>query len=133
MPKPPTIHRRTTVMSIRVGLDPAEREPLTKDLTTAIKAQNELRIEAANVAAGYREKIKDCTTEINNLVVTLEQGRAEDHEVEEIKDFKKNTVTIVRTDTRAVVEKREMTEDDRQLELGGPVNTEDQEDPDDRD
>jgi len=120
-------------MSIRVGLDPAEREPLTKDLTTAIKAQNELRIEAANVAAGYREKIKDCTTEINNLVVTLEQGRAEDHEVEEIKDFKKNTVTIVRTDTRAVVEKREMTEDDRQLELGGPVNTEDQEDPDDRD
>ena len=130
MPKPPTIHRRITVMSIRVGLDPAEREPLTHQLTTAIKAANELRIEAANVAAGYREKIKDCTTEINDLVVTLEQGRPEDHEVEEIKDFKKNLVTIVRTDTRAVVEKREMTEADHQLELGGPVGKEEQEDDD---
>lgn len=130
MPKPPTIHRRVFIKSIRVGLDPAEREPLTKELTTAIKAQNELRAEASNVAGGYREKINDCKKEIDSLVVTLEQGHPEDHEVEEIKDFKKRTVTIVRNDTRAVVEKRAMTAEDDQLELGGPGNTEDQEDDD---
>lgn len=132
MPKPPTIHRRVFVKAIRVGLDPAEREPLTKELTTAIKAENELRAEAANVAGTYREKINDCKKEINSLVVTLEQGHPEDHEVEEIKDFKKRTVTIVRVDTRVVVEKREMTAEDDQLELGGPVGVEGQEDPDDR-
>lgn len=130
MPKPPMIHRREYVKSIRVGLDPIEREPLTKQLTTCIKAQNELRIEAANVAGSYREKINDCKKEIDDLVVTLEQGHPEDHEVEEVKDFKKRTVTIIRKDTRAVVEKREMTSEDDQLELGGPVGEEGQEDPD---
>lgn len=111
--------RRTFVMSVRVGLQPQDREPLVSEQQQKLKDFTELGAEASEVASGYRRKRKDLWKQIEELSLKLTQGIPEDTEVEEIKDFSKNTVTIVRTDTRAVIEKREMTDDDRQLHLGG--------------
>ena len=116
--KSPKILRREVEREIRIGLDPKEREPLTQELTTAIKEMDALRIEAADTQAGYRKKIKEIKAKVDEVVVTLDQGRKEVHQVEEIRDFSKGTVKYVRLDTKEIVEKREMTDEDRQLNLG---------------
>lgn len=121
------IHRREFVMAVRVGLKEGEREPIIKELTDKYKDRDSLFLEAANTAATYRGRIKKLKEEMDELVLKLDQGIPEDTEVEEIKDFKKKTVTTVRRDTRAVVIKREMIESDYQLDLGGAPDPEDKE------
>lgn len=120
------IHRREFVMSVRVGLKEDEREPIVKELTDKYKDKDALNLEAANIAATYRGRIKKLKEEMDELVLKLDQGIPEDTEVEEIKDFKKKTVTTVRRDTRAVVMKREMIESDYQLDLGGAPDPEEE-------
>ncbi len=112
------IHTREFTMDVRVGLDPNERDPLVKDLTDKLREQDEIAVEAKNVAKGYADKKAAVKEDIDELAMTLSQGRPTPMLVEELKDFDKGTVTIVRSDTRAVVSKRDMTEEDRQLDLG---------------
>ena len=112
------IHRRVVQHEVRVGLDPKEREPLTKDLLDKLDQIDKLRIEAKDTQATYRKRIKEITEESEGLRVTLEQGHPEMMECEEVKNFNTKTVKYIRTDTKAVVETRPMTDDDAQMEAG---------------
>jgi len=120
------ILRRRYQGQVRVGLAPGDREPLVKELTGKLRENDAMRLEAANVAAGYRKKINDITDEIKELALKLDQGVPEPAELEEIKDFNTKKVTIIRVDTKAVVEKRDMTEKDQQIEVGSKSDAEDQ-------
>lgn len=125
-----SIHRRNFVGPVRVGLAPQDRDPLCKELTSKLRTEEELGKEAAQVAAGYRKKLKEVAAEIKELALKLDQGVPEDMELEEVKDFKKKTVTIFRTDTKAIIEKREMTDKDFQLDLGGKAGDDEEKDDD---
>jgi len=124
-PDDKAIHRRTFTMAVRVAIDQAAKDETTNDLLAKLTSQEEVEAEKKEVASGYSDKLKAIESEIKELRMRITEGDLEDAEVEEIKDFKRNTVTIVRTDTRAVVEKREMVDDDRQLDLGGAPDPED--------
>ncbi len=116
-PNTPKLHRRQYMEMVRVGLAPADRDPLVHELTKKLRDTDELRAEAAEVQAGYRRKQKELKEEVDELVLKLDQGVPEKMAVEEIKDFEKGTVTLVRADNRAQVWKRDMTPEDRQLDL----------------
>ena len=119
------IHRRKITKTIRVGLDPDDREPFIKELTKALTDYEELKAEAANVAGEYRNKLKDVKDKYMEAALTLSQGIPEDRDVEEVKNFGKRTVTYVDVETRKVLERRAMTDEDEQMAVGEAVDDED--------
>ncbi len=131
--KPQPVHRRQFEMEVRVGLHPDDREPIVKDVTNARKEVLSLRDEAADVAATYRQKIKDTEAVMDEGMLLLSQGRPTKRLVEEIRNFKPGekcpigTLTIKDVETGKIYEQRPMTEADAQLPISDLPNG--QEDP----
>jgi len=119
------VHRRQITKDVRIALqDPKERERLTKILLTKLKDLDELRIEAANVAAGYREKLKDLKAEIDGTSDDLRVGIPTPRLVEEIRNFSDNSITTKDVANGTVYEKRMMNEEDNQIPISDLPNAE---------
>ncbi len=115
--KQPNILRRHVMRDIREGVSEEDRTELTKELLQKLTEEDAMRSKAKDVASAFRNDLKDLHESIVELRAKIELGNVVNMEVEEIKDFKKNTVKFMRTDTREVVESRAMTEEDKQLEI----------------
>lgn len=70
-------------------------------------------------AKPFHDKVKELTLKVESLRHDI-KNKTEDREVNcvEERDYKHRAVRVRRIDTRAVVEERPMTDEDRQEELG---------------
>ena len=125
--KPQPVHRRQFEMEVRVGLHPDDREPIVKDVTQARAEEISLRAEAADIAATYRQKIKDVVAVMDEGMLLLSQGRPTKRLVEETRNFKSNTMTIKDVETGKIYEQRPMNDADAQIPISDLPNA--QEDP----
>jgi DUF4097 and DUF4098 domain-containing protein YvlB len=125
------VHRRQFEKEVRLGLDPNDQEPLIREAAQADRDYNELKAEAANVAATYRQKIKDVDEKRSEALLTLSQGKPVMRMVEEVRNFTKETVTIIDVETKKVLERRAMNDDDAQVPIPDHPNGE--EGPDEED
>lgn len=121
--KKPTskVHKREMKLEIRVGLgDAQEREDVTRDLTNALKATEEIKDEAKEVAKGYREKLKSLKEEIDEAALKLSQGKPEMRDVIAVFDFPNGIVKFQDKETKKFYRDKEraVTDDDRQLAIG---------------
>lgn len=125
--KPQPVHRRQFEMEVRVGLHPDDREPIVKDVTQARAEEISLRAEAADIAATYRQKIKDVVAVMDEGMLLLSQGRPTKRLVEETRNFKSNTLTIKDVENGKIYEQRPMNDNDAQIPISDLPNA--QEDP----
>lgn len=93
-----------------------------------VEALGEVKDKKANLAEISKEK-RDAISEIVDEIEVLRKqigDGTEDRLVRCIsqKDFRANKVRVIRTDTREVVEEREMTADDRQETMPGTAKSE---------
>jgi len=109
-------HRAEVTRTIRMGADPREAAALTRELIAKNKEYEQLRIKAKDVMAGFRADLKDRKKEIDDLFLRLDKGDPQEVDCIEVKDFKRSLV--IYEDKKGVeLERREMTDDDRQLGL----------------
>lgn len=93
-------------------------------IVEALGEVHDKKAELADIARERRAAIKEIEEEIEVLRKQIGDG-TEDRLVRCIseKDFRANKVRVIRTDTRQVVEEREMTADDRQETMPGVNKT----------
>lgn len=135
MGKPHRIGVRKTQRKLAVALTPAEREELEVTLERSYNnlnfAEQRLREAEREIQRRHREELRTELAEQREAVTTLRRAKAEaenrkytgqdirDVDCEERLDYEKGEVIVVRMDTRDVLERRGMTDDERQLEIGG--------------
>lgn len=123
------IHRRKIWKEVRVGIAPEEREPYVKDMVAAQKELDRLELDQADSNATFRKLRKEQEAKREEAMAVLDRGKAENREVEEIKNFNTRTVKYKDIETGHMVEERPMTEEDTQMSVGEDA-TEDEEDVD---
>lgn len=126
------VHRREFKKMVRIGLAEAEREPLVRETIQARRAWTELKAEAANVAATYRQKCKDLEDQLDEALLTLDQGRPTERDVVEERNYNTLKVRVWDKETKIEYENRAMTDEDAQTVIPDHPNAtaEDEDDTD---
>lgn len=111
--------RRNVTKSLPVKLTDEEVLKYGRDVARAVSDRGRIEIELDSVKADYKGKISEQDGIIGKLSPRIHSG-IETREVacEEVKDWKKGTVTVTRLDTLDVIEDRPMREDEKQIQLG---------------
>jgi hypothetical protein len=103
---------------LAVTLEPAQRTALVDKMTNIRTEKAALEAELVELQATMRSRIRERQAALERTLESLSTGVAvEDVTCEERHSFEDGTVTVVRKDSGAIVEKREMTVDERQLSL----------------
>ena len=127
-PKEKSIHRKDIKFGVRVGLAEDEREPVLKKLLNLMRKHDRVRVDSKDVQAKFRKELKDIKDMIDEQAITLEQGHEEMMDCQETKNFATGKLTVRRKDTGKVVFERDLTDEDRQMDMGESSDGKDDED-----
>lgn len=109
-----------TTRKLPVQLTEEEIQQRSQALAGNLKKTDVLKEEKKASTSEFKARIDACNDITKKLAEIITSGKEDrDVECEMIKDFKRNTVTITRTDTGEVVDERPMTEDERQEKMWG--------------
>lgn len=117
------IQRNVISKEFRLGVDPEEREELSKEHCAKCDEIDALKQQAADTAATFRQTIKERREEEKELRLQLKQGKPQVLEVEECRDFGKNEIFWKSAKDQFGIkkgkelERRPMTEEDDQPPL----------------
>lgn len=117
------VNRSIISKAFRLGVDPEERESITKEHVAKLNEIDALKQQAADTAATYRQTIKERREEEKELRLQLERGKEQVLEVEECRDFGKNEIYWKSAKDQFGIkkgkelERRQMTEEDDQPPL----------------
>ncbi len=113
----PHINRKTFPKSIFITLEPEEAHDANRRLLQALDDVDAREKDKADVVKEANEHIKEAEAVVLAIRNELKNGRTEVVEVEEVKDFDAGTYMLSRTDTNEVLERRELTDNERQPDL----------------
>jgi hypothetical protein len=133
-PKEPSerkIHKRDLRYGVRVGLEEEDREPAVKKLTNLLRKSEKVRLLAKDTQASFRKELKELKEAVEEQTLLLEEGKEVQMDCLETKNFQTGKLTIRRKDTDKVVFTRDLTDEDRQLEVGESGEDDDDDDEDD--
>ena len=100
---------------VHVGLSKDAKDEKLDRIAKALGERKDVKAEAKLATSDHRTRINELDKEIETLREQVATGKElRSVSVAEFKDYRKNVVSIVRVDTREVVETREMTADERQ-------------------
>jgi hypothetical protein len=103
---------------LAVALDPTQRAALVDKMTNIRTEKAALEAELVELQATMRTRIRERQAALERTLESLSTGvSVEDVTCEERISYEDGTVTVVRKDTGALVDKREMTAEERQLSL----------------
>jgi hypothetical protein len=112
------VKTKRVTRKLAVTLDPAQKAALVDRITSIRTEKQALEAELAEVQSTIRARIREREAALERTLESLSTGVAvEDVTCEERHSFEDGTVTVVRKDSGTVVEKREMTTEERQLPL----------------
>lgn len=101
--------------AVPVDLKPGDVEKKQRRIVKALGEIKKTKGEAKLATAEHRKTINELSSEVEALREQLDAGtEMKDVSCVTVKDFRNNVVKTLRVDTRAVVETREMTADERQ-------------------
>lgn len=111
-PKTPFVER------LPCKLSAAEKELKADALAHAVNKRDALTLEKSIEAQRIAKEIKECDRKIGDLAEEVRNGVEYRHiRVTERKDFARNVVEVIRTDTHEVCGQRAMTANERQAEM----------------
>ncbi len=114
--KVPTKLRRDVSRTLRIPLDDKAKAKTMEKLMGLLAAQERVDADRKTASAVFAGQLKEIGSELKETRAQVEEGMLEEVACEEIKDFKKNEIKVIRKDNKEVVEgPRAMTEADRQL------------------
>jgi uncharacterized coiled-coil DUF342 family protein len=100
---------------VLVGLSKDVKEKKLERIAEALGEVKETKGEMKLAMSEHRTKIRDLEKEVEALREQVATGKElRSVSVAEVKDYRANVVSIVRVDTKEVVETRAMTTDERQ-------------------
>ncbi len=111
------INRKEVKRFLRTPLPAEKKNEVMDDLLHKLKDHDELDTERKEVNKGYKGRLDALADEAKKLRTNLEEGVEEEVVCEEVKDFNAGTWTLKRLDTGEEVERRELTEDERQPDM----------------
>jgi len=92
-----------------------EKKEMSTELALKVSNQSTAEDEKKAIMSDLKSKIDSLAAQSNNLANKLNNGyEMRIVKCEVVKDFKKNTVKIMRCDTGEVIKTREMSHEDRQ-------------------
>lgn len=117
--------KRETKIEVRFGISPEEREPYSKDLVTALGEIEQLEADKKVDVATFNEKIKSEQAKVDELCKTLKEGKPVLTDVIAHFNFSAGTVKYADAATGKFYKEleREITDEDRQLNVGDEEGT----------
>jgi hypothetical protein len=106
------------IRELECRLTPEDIRAKEAAIADAFEERERLCAAMRSVSAHRRDEIGTVERKIRRLSEERRSGfELRDVEVEERRDYRRGTVTIVRLDTGDVVEKRDLTDEERRVEL----------------
>ena len=116
--KKPKIEKQTYTDDLRCDLNFKEVLAAAEEMARAIDDRSEHELAMQSIGKEFKAKIAACDALIehkSNLVRNKYEFRAV--RCEEVKDFKKGTLTVTRTDTMKVLRHRKLSGEEKQMML----------------
>ena len=99
-------------------LEEAEVTQYGRDMARAMNDKARIQAEADSIKQEYKSKIEEQSAIVEKLSGRVHSGiETRDVECQQIMNWTKGTVSVTRMDTREIIEKRPMREDEKQSEM----------------
>ena len=113
----PHINREEVQRLLRTPLTEPAKTEAVDELLRKMKDHEELETERKEVNSGYRDRLGVLADNVKELRERIEKGEELSVDCEIVKNFTVGHWTLIRKDTGEVVERRDLTEDERQPDM----------------